>query len=100
MTIRQVPESTTRPTDEEEDGRVVEAAHPAPPVRRPGDAVVERADAEHDGDGRSEDRSRDALARWVVDSDERCGDAERDEERVLVQDAAKPRPAESGRNKR
>ena len=71
---------------------MVEAAHPAPGAGPPGDPVVQRADAEHRRESSGENGGRDPLARTGRADDQRDPEDDRDEERVLVKNTAKPRP--------
>ena len=79
------------PRDQQVDGGVVETAHPPPRPRAPGDPVIESADAEHRGQSRRE-HGADVFARSRRGDDQGHPEDEGDEERVLVEDAAKPRP--------
>ena len=77
--------------DEDEDHRVVEAAHPLPDLGRPGDAVIERAGPEHRREREGVDRHRDHGRGATGGEDQGSAGAERDEERPLMGDAAQPR---------
>ena len=70
---------------------MVDAAHPGPRARAPGDAVVERARTEHRDDRAGEDRGCDAAAAAFGVRDEQRADHERDHERALMERPAKER---------
>ena len=75
--------------DEEEDHRVIEAAHPGAHVRPlPVDPVVERAGAEQGREADRVDRDREGRLRGLGEEDQGGAEDERDEEGPLVGDAA------------
>jgi len=84
-------ERRVAPGDEDEDGGVIEAAHPLARGDVPADAVVEGARAKEEREARAEDKRGEDGAAPLCPHDEHAARGDRDEERDLVGYAAKER---------